>query len=302
MAETLNLINPNDPLSCKYEISKFPDGQQSIKIVEHNYCTFYSLSEQKHPITIYSRMNSFKDVELIICATQALRDIGVKRIKLYVPYFIGGRSDRKFSSGGVNYIKQVIAPIINSQGYEAVGVMDPHSDVIEACINNFRKISTEKLITSFIKDYFIQVKGLEKSDYSKFVLMSPDAGAMKKIYDLASSIRYEGDIITCSKHRDVDGKLTKTIVPLNIPLNDVMDKDIIIVDDICDGGGTFINIAKVIKEEKRFVGKIYLIVTHGIFSRGFDELSKYFDRIYTTNSINDITESPNNFIKQINIF
>ena len=230
MAETLNLVNPNDPLSCKYEISKFPDGQQSIKLIEHNYCTFHSLSEQKNGITIYSRMNSFQDVELIICATQALREIGVKKIKLYIPYFIGGRSDRKFFLGGVNYIKNVIAPIINSQDYEAVGVMDPHSDVIEACINNFRKIDTTKLINFAIKDYFTQIKGLENSDYSKFVLMSPDAGAMKKIYNLASSIGYKGDIITCSKHRDTDGNLSNTIVPLNIPPNDVMDKDIFIVD------------------------------------------------------------------------
>jgi len=35
MAELLNLVNPEDKLSCKYEISKFPDGQQSIRIVKY---------------------------------------------------------------------------------------------------------------------------------------------------------------------------------------------------------------------------------------------------------------------------
>ena len=286
MAETLNLINPNDPLSCKYEISKFPDGQQSIKIVEHNYCTFYSLSEQKHPITIYSRMNSFKDVELIICATQALRDIGVKRIKLYVPYFIGGRSDRKFSSGGINYIKQVIAPIINSQGYEAVGVMDPHSDVIEACINNFRKISTEKLITFALKDY----------NQDKICLISPDAGAYKKIFDVAKMFKIN-NIITANKVRNLDsGRILKTEVPSLEKYND--DIKFVIVDDIGDGFNTFIEIAKTIRETKPN-NKIYLIVTHSIQSSGLDKALIFFEKIYTTNSICDWEK---NNLKVLNVF
>ena len=36
MVETLNLVNPDDVLSCKYEISRFPDGQQSIRILQHD--------------------------------------------------------------------------------------------------------------------------------------------------------------------------------------------------------------------------------------------------------------------------
>ena len=61
-------------------------------------------------------------------------------------------------------------------------------------------------------------------------LVSPDAGASKKIYKLAEQIGYEGDIITCSKDRDIDGKLTRTIVPLNFT---ELEKDFIIIDDIC---------------------------------------------------------------------
>ena len=44
MAETLNLMNPEDKLSCKYKISKFPDGQQSITIIEDGYDTFETTS------------------------------------------------------------------------------------------------------------------------------------------------------------------------------------------------------------------------------------------------------------------
>lgn len=65
-----------------------------------------------------------------------------------------------------------------------------------------------------------------------------------------------------------------------------------ILDDICDGGRTFIEIAKAIKMKQSLSsavhpenhGKIYLVVTHGIFSAGLKPLNEYFDGIYTTNS------------------
>lgn len=148
---------------------------------------------------------------------------------------------------------------------------------------------------------------------NKFILISPDAGATKKIYKLAEQIGYKGDIITCSKDRDTEGKLTKVNVPISLAAGHG-DKDMIIIDDICDGGATFINIAKRIKEYK-YNNKIYLIVTHGIFSKGFEELSKYFDGIYCTNSYQDIkissswfndnvikAEENESFVKQLNVF
>lgn len=304
MAEILNLVNPDDVLSCKYEINRFPDGQQSIRILEHNYDTFYSLRNQTTPIIIKSRLNTFQDLELIICANQALKEIGVKSIKLYIPYCIGGRSDRKFQEGGINYIKTVIAPILNSQNFDEVRVIDPHSDVLEACINNFVKHSN----TNLVKFALVNV---DNKDYAqdRICLVSPDAGAYKKIYDVAKLFGIK-EIITASKVRDLDtGKILKTVVP---SLESHNDMKYVIVDDICDGGRTFVELAKVIKEKKPNA-EIYLIVTHGIFSAGFDELVQYLDGIYTTNSVKDIQDGTivdtfskhktiHSFVKQLNIF
>jgi ribose-phosphate pyrophosphokinase len=291
MADTLNLVNPNDTLSCKYEISKFPDGQQSIRILEHNYNTYYSLQEQKTPIIIKSRLNNFQDLELIICANQALKEIGVKSVILYIPYCIGGRSDRKFQEGGINYIKTVIAPIINSQNFDEVRIMDPHSDVLEACINNFVKYTNFELSRMSLSD-IVKEGGTKDS----VCLVSPDAGAYKKIFDVATWFGIK-EIITASKVRDIStGKILRTEVPSIKHHSDKMKY--LIVDDICDGGRTFIELAKVIKEKKPKT-KIYLVVTHGIFSAGFSELNNYFEKIYTTNSIKDIEETN---VKQLNIF
>ena len=91
----LNLTYPENS-EINFKISNFPDGQQTIDINTNN------LPFKKDSVTIKSRLNNFKDLELIICANQALLNLGFEFIHLFVPYFIGARSDRKFNDGGVN--------------------------------------------------------------------------------------------------------------------------------------------------------------------------------------------------------
>ena len=131
----LNLYDVRES-DIAYTISKFPDGQQSIEI------SIGRLIDEDLDVEIVSPMQSFKDVELIILANQAIREAKSNcNIELYVPYFLGARSDRKFLPGTSNYLKTVICPIINSQKFHKVKVLDPHSDVLEACLDNFVKIS-----------------------------------------------------------------------------------------------------------------------------------------------------------------
>lgn len=292
MAETLNLVNPEDSLSCKYEISKFPDGQQTLKIVEGVYNTFYSLKNNSQGITINSRLNNFKDLELIICANQCLKEIGVERVRLYIPYCTGGRSDRKFEEGGINYIKTVIAPIINAQNFEKVTVIDPHSDVLEACINNFESRSNHDLVVKALKN--VDNKN-EAQD--RIVLVSPDAGALKKVFKIQQKFGIKNMIIG-SKNRDLKGNITHTSIGGDV--SDVENKTFVIVDDICDGGRTFIELAKVIKEKYYNNSKVILIVTHGIFSKGFDTIFEHIDEVYTTDSIKEFES--NDKLNQYGLF
>jgi ribose-phosphate pyrophosphokinase len=292
----LNLINEGQN-DIKYKISKYPDGQQDLTITKLGVITPVRGVDE---VVIKSRLKNFKDLELIICANQALIEMGVKTIKLYVPYFIGARSDRKFVYGGVNYIKHVIAPIINSQNFDSVTVVDPHSDVLEACINNFNKINNFNLVKFALTDI-----DNKNGTQDRICLVSPDAGAYKKIFDVAAHFNID-NLITATKVRDIKtGKIIHTEVP-NIDKS--KNFKYVIVDDICDGGRTFVEIAKAIKEKDENA-KIYLIVTHGIFSNSFYELSKLFEKVYSTNSYSDIdVEShsdytvPNGFLKQLNVY
>jgi ribose-phosphate pyrophosphokinase len=272
--------------NLRYKISKFPDGQQSINL------DFIHLEDE---VKISSRLNDFKDLEVILCATAALKNVGVKTIHLYVPYFLGARSDRKFTDGGINYLKDVICPIINSQNYETVTIVDAHSDVLEACIHNYRKIDNIKLVKFALTD-IDNTNGARE----KLILVSPDAGALKKMYHVSEHFGIEKMVIA-NKHRDIKtGKITHTEVPGLT--QEAGSKNFVIIDDICDGGRTFLEIAKTIRKEREdsvFNDKIYLVVTHGIFSAGFLELRNWIDGIYCTNSVKDVD---NELVKQLNIF
>ena len=290
----LNLAYPeNSPI--EFKISQFPDGQQTIDLLDWS-----SIREYTDPVMIKSRLNSFRDLELIICATQAVRNVkSDKEIQLYVPYFLGSRSDRKFVEGGVNYLKQVICPIINRQNYSKVITLDPHSDVLEACLNNYRKISNVQLAKEAISD-------IDNKDgaQDRTMIVSPDAGALKKIYDIAKTFGIK-NVVTAGKVRDIiTGNIVKTELP-QMNLDGI--EQIVIFDDICDGGRTFIELAKVIREQTD--KPIYLVVTHGIFSAGLLELSKHFNGVYSTNSVKDINVEEYSdftvdkyFLKQLNIF
>ena len=280
----LDLVNP-EKSQIKYKISQFPDGQQTVDLIDWN-----DLLRYEDAVKINSRLNTFKDLELIICATAAVRNIKPTReIALYVPYFIGARSDRKFLDGGVNYLKQVICPIINSLNFVTVVVLDPHSDVLEACLNNYEKVNNHTLVK-----YSLSKIDNKNGAQDRICLVSPDAGAYKKIFDVAKKFGIE-NIITATKVRDMrSGNILRTEIPtlgrsIGDPNSANDDMKYVIIDDICDGGRTFIELAKAIKVTNPSV-KVYLVVTHGIFSAGFEQLNQYFEGIYTTNSYVDVKD------------
>jgi len=176
-------------------------------------------------------------------------------------------------------------------GFTNVYVFDPHSDVTPALINNCKIINNH----AFVEEVVYELSKLGVNDYS---LVSPDNGANKKIKQLYShlyhgaNIKYSNStvegIIFCDKTRDL---ATTKITGFEVLSGEVKDKNCIIVDDICDGGGTTIGLAKELK--LKGAKSIYLVVSHGIFSKGVEVLD-IFDGVYATDSFCSIETSKNN--------
>ena len=272
----LNLNKHFKPYGTKNEIEydyfTFSGGEPHIKII-----TQFSDIEK---VTITHRIQSFNDVGLLLLAVNALKNMGVKTLDLLLPYFPAARQDRLMVSGEALSVK-VYADIINSQNFNTVTVFDPHSEVTPALLNNCKVIDN----FSFIEKVTNQLD-------NNLVLISPDGGALKKIYKVAAYLQnYE--VIECSKSRDVKtGKLSG----FKVYADDLQQQDCLIVDDICDGGGTFLGLAKELKAKN--AGKLYLAISHGIFSKGFESLAKDFQKIFTTDSFKTIE---NKAVVQINL-
>jgi ribose-phosphate pyrophosphokinase len=168
----------------------------------------------------------------------------------------------------------VLLLIINNLGFEKVTILDAHSEVTPALIDNCEAVSNHNFIKQVIEKIGINVK-----------LISPDGGALKKIYKVSAFL--DGiEVVECSKSRDVK---TGRLEGFKVYADDLSGQDCLIIDDICDGGGTFIGLANELR--KKNSGKLYLAITHGIFSKGFDELENCFTQIFTTNSVKELNHA-----------
>lgn len=212
------------------------------------------------------------DAELfaLICLVNHIRyTMTNPDIVLFMPYVPHARMDRVKSSRDVFTLKY-FAEIINSLRFDEVIVLDPHSHVSEALIDNLYVIHPYVYLEGVIE--IIRSKG-------DFMLFYPDEGAMKR-YASDIKIPYCFGI----KNRDWE---TGRILGLNIAgkVEDIAGKNILIVDDICSRGGTFLHSARRLKE----VGAedIYLFVSHCENTILQGELldGDLIKRVYTTNSI-----------------
>lgn len=265
-------FKPLDGTEIEFQSFIFSGGEPHIKIK----ADFDVASE----IIITHRLNSFNDLGLLCLAVDALKRMDAKISNLIIPYFPSARQDRVMVKGEPLSIK-VYADIVNSLGFDKVVVLDAHSEVTPALINNCEAVSNHNFIKQVIEKIGANVK-----------LISPDGGALKKIYKVSEFLGGV-EVVECSKSRDVK---TGNLTGFKVSASDLEGCDCLIVDDICDGGGTFMGLADELK--KKNAGKLYLAVTHGIFSKGFDELGKSFTHIFTTNSIKELR---NNCLTQIKL-
>lgn len=253
----------------------FNPFQPSIEVLESNSFVFsggevhIKLLGQAEEVFISTRLNSSDDVMRLLLAVDALKRSGCSSISVLIPYLPYARQDRVMVAGEPLSIK-MMCNLINSCGFKRVYVFDAHSEVSLALLDNCELINNHILVQKVLKD---------RKDY---LLVSPDAGALKKIYKLAEFLNYEKEIVLCNKVRDVSNGRIKQIT---VDQEDLGGKDCFIIDDICDGGATFIGVAQALK--KRNAGSVSLIVSHGIMSRGDAELSAFIDHIYSTDSIKD---------------
>jgi ribose-phosphate pyrophosphokinase len=247
------------------EIGKFPGGEIRVRIP----ADIPFMDE----VRIEAYLFSSDDIMTLIMLTDALRRYNsgsVHKIRLTMPYVPYARQDRVCNEGEAFSIK-AFASIINMLNFSSIVITDPHSDVTTALID--RCVVANQ---SSAMGHHGELKTWYLAEEAPMYLVAPDAGSVKKIYQVAKDFPKFKGIIFAEKVRDVaTGKILHTKVAELPP--DVADAKLLIVDDICDFGTTFVELSKVLRPHCR---EINLFVTHGIFSGGKNRMLDYFDNVW----------------------
>ena len=198
---------------------------------------------------------------LLLLTDAVRRQYGTPPIHLVCPYLPYARQDR-VAFPGEALSAAVACRLLNGQDYDSVEVWDAHSDVALALLDRVRHRPASDFVAPIVT--------------SEDVLVAPDQGAVKRA--AACARLAQAPLVFAEKTRSTDtGAITGTVVHSG----PVGGRDFLIVDDICDGGRTFIELAKVLRPLT--TGRVKLYVTHGIFSAGFEPLRAHLDRIYVAN-------------------
>ena len=272
MNYTLDLNNINDS-EINYSILTFPGGEPHIKL------DLNGISADSE-VDIHMLVRNSNEFMILCMAISALKSSGISCINLFIPYFPGARQDRISQNGEALSVK-VYAQIINSFNLNSVTVTNPHSDVTTALLDNCFVYQD----FDDVADIILQITEAGE----EFVIISPDAGALKKTHQLAKYLKNDYsflnfEIVECSKVRNTTtGKLSG----FNIKSDDLNGKTCIIVDDICDGGGTFLGIAAELN--KLNAGNLHLYTTHGIYSN--NAIDRLLESFVSIDCLHDFTEN-----------
>ena len=186
-------------------------------------------------------------MQLLICM-DALKRASAKRITAVIPYFGYARQDRK-TDGRTPISAKLVANLICTAGADRVLTVDLHAGQIQG----FFDVPTDNLFAVPVIERDIK----ERFNGDKMVVVSPDVGGVVRARSLAK--RIGADLAIVDKRRPEAGKSEV----MNI-IGEVDGHRCIMIDDICDSGGTLCNAAAALKEQGAKSVSAY--VTHGVLS------------------------------------
>ena len=249
---------------------KFPDGQWHCNIDD------FSCTNIPGGLVVEASLTSFDEVIKLLLVANVFHNENWRIRLLKIKYLIGSRMDRVMGPQQPHTLK-VIMSILNTISCDSVQIVEPHSDVVEALCNHpFSILGWDEIL---YEEANTRENKKLKDILSRSIIITPDAGMYKKVERFCQAFN-NFNVVEASKKRDLKtGNITATHVNGQHVL---AGQECLVIDDLCDGGKTFIELAKVLKSSG--AKKLILAVCHGVFSKGLDELLTHYDHIYTTDS------------------
>jgi ribose-phosphate pyrophosphokinase len=197
-------------------------------------------------------------------------------IHLHVPFLPYGRQDKGVSNDSTFNLR-VFADLINGLEFAEVTSVDVHNPSL-----------TRDLIRNFRNEEMYFIHHATVTLLSPHFIVFPDYGARKRYLPITSREgRYCGiPTMTFEKVREQsNGNITGHRMVDGESYECKPNTRFLILDDLCDGGATFLSVAKTLNQKYENSHTINLFVTHGIFSKGREVLEKAGIKLFTTNSL-----------------
>jgi len=272
------------------EVMVFPSGERMPRLSARQRVGVMVASD----VGIIADIRSGNDLFDIAQVVDAIRESNpTVDIHLNTEYIMCARQDRVCNEGEP-LSARVVARMINSLGFVNVVTTTPHSDVLPALINNCNHFDLTPVMLDMVTDGLLARPNPPKHVF----LVSPDAGATKRTF---MNVKYMNDMgcVGCSfvqgeKHRDPKtGELSGFGVG-NVTFTE--DDIIIVTDDVCARGGTFIGLAKALYTAGASSKNMYLTVVHADSIEGLRKVSPFYGGgVFTTTKF-DVDEHGINII------
>jgi ribose-phosphate pyrophosphokinase len=257
----------------KIHKDKFSDGE---------LCPDFLTSVRGKRIYILSSPNNADKVIQLNLAIDAAKRAAAAEIIPIVPYFPYARQDKKDQVRGPIAAK-VMAEMLENRGATHIITLDLHADQIQGFFNvPVTHMEGKHIFDRYIHDLYTEL------GEDNVVLCAPDAGASKRVKGFRDAINKRWDVelpmVMVDKTREKANVVGKMVL-----IGDVTDKHVVIIDDMCDTGGTLCKAADELLEKGAL--SVRAIVTHGVLS------GPAYDRIYHSN-LEDFVCSDSLFLQE----
>ena len=223
----------------KVNIQKFSDGEIQPVFLESIRGDYVFLVQ-----STFSPSDNIMELLLMI---DAAKRASAYKIIAVIPYYGYARQDRK-DKPRVAIGSKLIATLLEAAGANRVITMDLHAPQIQG----FFDIPVDHLDSSAIFIPYIQNLKVDNLTFA-----APDVGSTNRVREIASY--FNADMVICDKHRKRANEIASMVV-----IGDVKDKDVVLIDDICDTGGTLAKAAGLLKDKG--ARSVRAMCTHPILS------------------------------------
>ncbi len=223
----------------KVNIQRFSDGEIGVEFQESIRGRFVFLIQ-----STYSPSDNLMELLLMI---DAAKRASAYKVIAVIPYYGFARQDRK-DRPRVAIGSKLVANMLTAAGADRVVTMDLHAPQIQGYFD----IPVDHLDSSAI---FIPY--IENLNLANLTFAAPDVGSANRIREIATY--FECEMVICDKHRKRANEIASMVV-----IGDVADRDIVLIDDICDTGGTLAKSAGLMKEKG--ARSVRALCTHPVLS------------------------------------